>query len=73
MKNNEHTLEFLTELDDLFIANLLKVEDTERIASLIQNASIAYIHYLSFMLGVGALIYERISLKNSPNRIFSPI
>ena len=39
MKNNEHTLEFLTELDDLFIANLLKIEGTDRIASLIQNAS----------------------------------
>ena len=37
MKNNEHTLEFLTELDDLFIANLLKIENTERIANLIQN------------------------------------
>ena len=39
MKNNEHTLEFLTELDDLFIANLLKIEDVDRIAKLIQNAS----------------------------------
>lgn len=39
MKNNEHTLEFLTELDDLFIANLLKMENTDRIANLIQNAS----------------------------------
>ena len=39
MKNNEHTLKFLTELDDLFIANLLKIENTERIANLIQNAS----------------------------------
>ena len=39
MKNNEHTLEFLTELDDLFIANLLKMENPDRIASLIQNAS----------------------------------
>ena len=34
----------------------------------IQNASIAYIHYLSFMLCFGALIYERISLKIDPNR-----
>ena len=39
MKNNEHTLEFLIELDDLFIANLLKHEDTDQIARLIQNAS----------------------------------
>ena len=39
MQNNEHTLEFLTELDDLFIANLLKIEDIDRIAKLIQNAS----------------------------------
>jgi len=39
MKNNEHTLEFLTELDDLFIANLLKMENPDRIANLIQNAS----------------------------------
>ena len=39
MQNNEHTLEFLTELDDLFIANLLKIEDIDRIAQLIQNAS----------------------------------
>ena len=30
---------------------------------LIKNASVAYVHYLSFMLCFGALIYERISLK----------
>ena len=30
---------------------------------LIENASVAYVHYLSFMLCFGALIYERISLK----------
>ncbi len=35
---------------------------------IIKNASIAYIHYLSFMLCFGALIYERISLKIAPNR-----
>ena len=35
---------------------------------LIKNASVAYVHYLSFMLCFGALIYERISLKISPNR-----
>ena len=39
MKNNEHTLEFLIELDDLFIANLLKHENIDQIARLIQNAS----------------------------------
>ena len=32
------------------------------------SASVAYIHYLSFMLCFGALIYERISLKPNPNR-----
>ena len=35
---------------------------------LLKSASIAYIHYLSFMVCFGALIYERISLKPSPNR-----
>ena len=39
MKNNDQTLKFLTELDDLFIANLLKNENFNRIAKLIQNAS----------------------------------
>ena len=34
----------------------------------IKNASVAYVHYLSFMLCFGALIYERISLKVDPNR-----
>ena len=34
----------------------------------IKNASVAYVHYLSFMLCFGALIYERISLKIDPNR-----
>ena len=37
-------------------------------AELIKNASVAYIHYLSFMLCFGALIYERISLKIDPSR-----
>ena len=32
-------------------------------ADLLQSASIAYIHYLSFMLCFGALVFERISLK----------
>ena len=35
---------------------------------LLKSASIAYIHYLSFMLCFGALIYERISLKANPSR-----
>ena len=35
---------------------------------LIKSASVAYIHYLSFMLCFGALIFERISLKVNPNR-----
>ncbi len=35
---------------------------------LLKSASVAYIHYLSFMVCFGALIYERISLKPSPNK-----
>ncbi len=35
---------------------------------LLKSASVAYIHYLSFMICFGALIFERISLKPSPNR-----
>jgi len=35
---------------------------------LLKSASVAYIHYLSFMLCFGALIYERISLKANPNK-----
>ena len=37
-------------------------------ADLLKSASVAYIHYLSFMVCFGALIYERISLKVNPNR-----
>ena len=37
-------------------------------ADLMQSASVAYIHYLSFMLCFGALLFERISLKVDPNR-----
>ena len=37
-------------------------------AELLQSASVAYIHYLSFMLCFGALLFERISLKVDPNR-----
>ena len=35
---------------------------------MITNALVAYVHYLSFMLCFGALIYERISLKADPSR-----
>jgi len=35
---------------------------------LLKSAFVAYIHYLSFMLCFGALIFERISLKANPNR-----
>ncbi len=34
----------------------------------IKSASIAYIHYLSFMICFGALIFERISIKINPNK-----
>ena len=35
---------------------------------LIKSAIVAYIHYLSIIICFGALIFERISLKESPNR-----
>ena len=35
---------------------------------LLKSASVAYIHYLSFMLCFGALIYERVTVKSNPNR-----
>ena len=35
---------------------------------LLKSASVAYIHYLSFMFCFGALIYERISLKSNISR-----
>ena len=37
-------------------------------SDLFKSASVAYIHYLSFMVCFGALIYERISLKSNPCR-----
>ena len=37
-------------------------------AELFKSASVAYIHYLSFMICFGALVYERISIKPDPNR-----
>ena len=33
-----------------------------------RSAEFAYLHYLSFMICFGALIYERVSLKTSPNK-----
>ncbi len=35
---------------------------------LFKSASVAYIHYLGFMICFGALIFERISLKPNPNK-----
>ncbi len=35
---------------------------------LIRSASVAYVHYLSFMLCFGALIFERVSVRSNPNR-----
>ena len=35
---------------------------------MVKSALIAYIHYLSFMLCFGALVFERISLKSNPSR-----
>mgnify|MGYP001192049650 CR=1 FL=1 len=34
----------------------------------LRSASVAYIHYLSFMVCFGALIFERISLKAKPKK-----
>ena len=39
MENNEHTLEFLIELDDILIEKLLNHGDSDEIANLIQDAS----------------------------------
>ncbi len=35
---------------------------------IVKSASVAYIHYLSFMVCFGALLFERISLKENPNK-----
>ena len=35
---------------------------------LLKSASVAYVHYLSFMICFGALVFERISIKINPNR-----
>ena len=34
----------------------------------IKSASVAYIHYLSFMICFGALVFERIRIKTEPNK-----
>ena len=34
----------------------------------IKGAAVAYIHYLSFMVCFGALIFERFSVKTAPNK-----
>ncbi len=34
----------------------------------IKSASVAYLHYLSFMICFGALIFERVSIKVNPNK-----
>ena len=39
MQENDHTLEFLVELDDTIIEKLLNIEKPDRIVNLIQNAS----------------------------------
>ena len=35
---------------------------------LLKSASVAYIHYLSFMICFGALIFERVRIKTGPNK-----
>ena len=39
MQTNDHTVEFLVELDDTLIEKILDTENAERVSSLIQNAS----------------------------------
>ena len=39
MQANDHTIEFLVELDDTLIEKILDTENAERVSSLIQNAS----------------------------------
>ena len=39
MQANDHTVEFLVELDDILIEKILDTENAERVSSLIQNAS----------------------------------
>ena len=48
MQANDHTVEFLVELDDTLIEKILDTENAERISSLIQNAST---NDQSFILG----------------------
>ena len=51
MQNNEHTLEFLVELDDMIIEKLLNIENPERVVALIQNASTNDQSYILGILG----------------------
>ena len=54
MQDNEHTIEFLIELDDTLIEKLLNVENPDRIAGLIQNAST---NDQSYILRTGSICY----------------
>ena len=51
MQSNEHTLEFLVELDDMIIEKLLNIENPERVVALIQNASTNDQSYILGILG----------------------
>ena len=39
MQSNDHTIEFLVELDDTLIQKILNIKSAKRVANLIQNAS----------------------------------
>ncbi len=54
----------------MFFVNVYNVRNLSktRVMDALKSASVAYIHYLSFMLCFGALVYERISLKSDPSR-----
>ena len=49
-------------IENVFVFGLVLQVD------LLKSATVAYIHYLSFMICFGALVFERISLKPNPNR-----
>ena len=51
MQENDHTLEFLVELDDTIIEKLLNIENPDRIVNLIQNASTNDQSYILGTLG----------------------
>ena len=54
----------------MFFAIVYNVQNSENLTFMeaLKSASVAYIHYLSFMLCFGALVFERIRLKSTPNR-----